>query len=800
MISLNALSNSNGVVALMFKKILPTLFAILAFTLSASAQDVEVDRYSVSARIDLATSAIDARATLSLSNLSQSSKTRLYLRLAKLAKVSAVSVGGATAQFDLTEDRRNIALNQLIITPPSPIAAGAKTNIEVIYRVEVPDSNALAAVYAGEIFMLPDSVWFPAPSTVFALTGAMTAPFTLTVTAPAGVRAYSTGAMKSEGQTFTFEQPLNSLPFFVAGAFDPPASFDHNGVRVEICLQTGLNVIEKDAAAASRLGDETRRMIDYFTKLLGPPPAGASFRIISSARASTAAVPGAVVLGQHVFRQDTLDALTIERTADALARLWTDARVRVRGQEARQAQGDQPAQKARSAALLRDSLPRYLAALYIEDRYGKDSGGEVFSRMRWSYTPVAQSGRDAELGIQTPAQPSYGAASLGKGPLVLRMLAESVGRDKFISILRALFNGAQNKIVTNEEFRHELAKTGGAGTENLFRQWIETIIEPDLIIGIPQPSDNPAVQRVNLRNLGTGDVAVRVMAVTASGKQITASVTVASESLASVDIQTAEKISSVEVDPEKFIIQTSYDNDAKPARPWTQMLFNESITAFTKGEYAQAEAKLKEALRFSPHNSLVRAWLARALAAQNKHDEAMSEGNTAIKTEPPTGGSLAWARIAMAQSLAARGSNAEAVRHLRRALVEADEAPARFAAREALIRAERAANLIPTVDESVRAFITQLDSLFRQPSSDKLFAVVSRNNLKVFVQRLAVSPPTAWATEILRADQIDANRVSLEVSLKVRTQEIDHGGTAIFLLYRAPSGWMLEDVQQFNVK
>jgi tetratricopeptide (TPR) repeat protein len=784
----------------MFKKLLRTLFILLAFTIAASAQDVEVDRYAISARIDLSASAVDARAQISISNLSPSPKPRLFLRLAKLAKVSAVSVGGATVQFETTEDRRNSALNQLIITLASPLAAGAKTNVDVAYRVEVPDSNAFAAVYAGEMFCLPDSVWFPAPSTVFALTGAMTAPFTLSVTAPAGARAYSSGAMKSEGQTFTFDQPLNSIPFFIAGAFDPPVSFDHGSVRVEICLQTGLNTIEKNATAASRLSEETRRMIDYFTRLLGPPPSGASFRIISTARASTAAVPGAVVLGEQAFRQDTLDALTLERTADAVARLWTDGRVRLRGQEARQAQGSQPAQKARSAALIRDSLPRYLAALYIEDRYGKDAAAEVFSRMRWSYTPVAQSGRDAELGIQTPAQPSYGAATLGKGPLVLRLLAESVGRDKFISVLRALFTGAQNKIVTNEEFKQELVKAGGAETENLFRQWVETIVEPDIVIGIPQTTDNPSVQRVNLRNLGTGDVPARVLAITASGKQIAASVTIPSEAIASVDIQTAEKISSVEVDPEKLIIQTNYDNDAKPPRPWPQTLFNESIIAFNKGEYAQAEAKLKEALRSAPHNSLLRAWLARALAAGSKHDEAMTEAAAAIKTEPPTGGALAWARIAMAQSLAARGSNAEAVGHLRRALVEADEAPARFAARESLIRAERAANLSPQVDESIRAFVAQLDSLFRQPSSDKLFAVVSRNNLKVFVQRLAVTPPTSWTTEILRADQIDANRIALEVSLRVKSQETDHTGTAIFLIYRAPSGWLLEDVQQFNVK
>jgi Flp pilus assembly protein TadD len=779
----------------MFKKIFPALSIALALACAASAQETEIDRYTVNARIDLAASALDVRAVLSVSNLSASPKTRLFLRLAKLAKVSAVSAGGAPAQFELTEDRRVNALNQLIITLPSPLAAGAKTNIDIAYRVEVPDSNALAAVYAGETFALPDSIWVPAPSTVFALYGAVTAPFTITVTAPAGMRAFSSGAMKVEGQTFTFEQPLNSLPFFIAGAFDQPAGFDHGGVRVEICAQSGLGVVNKNSTIAARIGDEARKMIDYFTRLLGPPSAGASLRILSAARAATASTTGAVLLPQQVFRQDALDALTLERVADAVARLWTDGRVKARGQDARQAQPDRAAQKARSAALLRDSLPRYLAALFVEDRFGKEAAREAFWRMRASYTPIAQSGRDAELGLQTPTLPSYGTAMFGKGPLALRLMAETTGRDKFIAAVRALFAGPQDKIVTNEEFRQELAKSAGTEADKLFRLWVEAITEPDLVIGIPQPTDNPSIQRVNLRNLGSGDITAQILAVTASGKQITASVTVPAEELISTDLQTAEKISSIEVDPEKLLIQTSYDNDAKPVRISTQTLFTDSIAAFNRGEHSQAEARLREAARNSPHNSLVRAWLARALEAQGKHDEAISEANAALKIEPPTGGALAWAHITLGQALSAKGSNAEAISHLRRALIEADEAPAQAAAREALIRLDRSA-----ADESIRAFISQLDSLIRQPSSERLFALVVRNNLKKFVQGLTVSPPTAWATEILRIDQIDGNRAALDVSLRIKTREAELVGTAIFLLYRSQSGWMLEDVQQFDVR
>jgi len=110
--------------------------------------------------------------------------------------------------------------------------------------------------------------------------------------------------------------------------------------------------------------------------------------------------------------------------------------VRVRGQITRAGAENRPAQKARSAAFIRDSLPRYLAALYIEDRFGKDALRDVYTRWRWSYTSIAQSGRDAELGLQTITLPNYAAAVFAKGPLVLRMLAERMGRDKLIETVK----------------------------------------------------------------------------------------------------------------------------------------------------------------------------------------------------------------------------------------------------------------------------------------------------------------------------------------------------------------------------
>ncbi|HEU4388615.1 MAG TPA: tetratricopeptide repeat protein [Blastocatellia bacterium] len=791
---------------------LPVL--LLGIASVAAAQDVEVDRYNVNARVDLAQNALDVRSGLTITNLAQTAKPKLYFRLAKSAKLSAATVGGAPAQFELVEDRLVTTLNQLTLTPKTSLAPGANTDVEVTYRIEAPETSPLLAVYPGEVLVVPEVTWVPMPWTHFTRYGPTTAPFTMSVTVPAGFRAGAPGLIKSDAnQTFVFEQPLNSLPFFVAGTYDPPVAAEHGGVKLEVLTQTGLVSVASDGAGSgggsspaagtgsqpARMLDECGRVIDFLTRILGPPTPGTSLRIISSVRAGNISVPGALVLNEQVFRQDSLDATTIELLADALARTWVGGRVRVRGHEARSAQPDRPGQKALTWAILGESVPRHLAALYFGERFGPAAATDEFARMRAAYTPVAQSRSDAELCVQTILIPRYSAAILNKGPLVLRLIAATVGQDKYLATLRSVLSGGQSKVVTFDDIRNALV-AGSADVSKLFAQWIDSIIEPDIVIGVPQPTDRPGVQRVNLRNLGTGDVAVQVLAVTASGKRIVGSVTVPSEDLTSLDIPTGEKIASVEADPDKLIIQTNYDNDAKPVVTSALTLFNDAITAFNKGEHAQAESRLKEALRTEPKNPLLWSWLARALAAQNKADEALKAADNAVNATPHVTSATAWARITQGQIALAKNTPAAAVDPLRHAALEAVEAPAQYAARDALIKAERAANKLPGVDETIKSFISQFDLLIKQPSSDKLFGVVMKVNLKRFVQGLTVAPPQAWSTEVLRVDRVDANRIAVDVSLTVRADNKDQSGTAVFVLFKTGTGWMLEDVKRFNVK
>jgi hypothetical protein len=795
---------------MMLKRLTSLVFITLALAVGTAAQEVEVDRYNITARIDTAASAVDVRAALSISNIAQSPKPKLFFRLTKLAKVSGATVNGASAQVETIDDRQVTTLSQIIITPKAPIEAGAKATVEVSYRIEAPESTPQIHIYSGEVLLTPGAVWFPMPTTMFTVYGPTTAPFNLSVSATAAAgsfRALSSGTLKTEGQNSTFDQPLNSLPLVVAASFDQPASAEIGGVKIEVFVQPGITAVSTDAkpadphAIVARLTDEAGRVIDFLTRTLGPPPAGATFRVISSARAGNLTEPGVLVLNEDVFRRPSISAGVVEVLADSIARIWIDGRVRLRGRQNR------AGAKAHSAAFIRDSLPRYLAALYFEDRFGKDAARDLFSSMRWSYTPVAKSGRDAELGIQTLLLPNYSAAVFGKGPLVYRLLAEAAGRDKLISAVKGMLSGPQTSTVTIDDLRAALVKGSPPEVDNLFQQWVDSIIDPDFIIGSALPSNKPGTQLVNVRNLGTGDVTIKLLAVTASGKQVTTSVRVASENIATAEIGTAEKIVSVEADPDKLIIQTNYDNDARDAdskatRPSAQTLLNESIAAFNKGTYPEAEAKLRQAVVSDNRNAVLHAWLARTLAAQKKMDEAAAEANMAIKFDPPSGPALAWGRITLGQVAMARTQSAEAVRQFRAAVAEADDASAQIAAREGLIQAERAGGPATQIDESVRAFIAQLDAAIKQPASDKLFTLAIKNNLKRFVQGLTVNRPQSWATEILHVDQIDANRVAVDVGLKVRADGKDQAGTAVYVLNRSGTGWVLEDVPHslFNVK
>ncbi|HYL99017.1 MAG TPA: hypothetical protein VEZ90_08695, partial [Blastocatellia bacterium] len=281
----------------MWKRFLLIALLVSALSGAAAAQELDVDRYNINVQIDAAANKLQAQAVLSLSNPADASKPRIFLSVSKKAKVSQVTVDSSPAQYEVTDDTRFNGLYRITITPSSPMAPGGHATVSVAYTLDAADTTPLLAIYPGEVLLMPESVWYPAPSNIFAIYGPNTAPFDLTVRAT-GVdgdfKFASAGAASGGTGSFAYSSNLNSVPFLVGGDFASPETSEQGGIKIEAYVQPGLASasgapVEAEAAGSSggtgsgggtaseqvaRIQKETGRIVDFMTRLLGPAPSG----------------------------------------------------------------------------------------------------------------------------------------------------------------------------------------------------------------------------------------------------------------------------------------------------------------------------------------------------------------------------------------------------------------------------------------------------------------------------------------------------------------------------------------------
>ena len=260
--------------------------------------------------------------------------------------------------------------------------------------------------------------------------------------------------------------------------------------------------------------------------------------------------------------------------------------------------------------------------------------------------------------------------------------------------------------------------------------------------------------------------------------------------------------SRAEVDPEKFYPQIDYANDVAPAVPEIAVSLAEANRLYGAQDFAKSEALARQMLAASPQLQEARIVLGRALLAQNKNDEAEKEFKQLLADPLPLPSALSWAGIGLGEIAMRRGQASEAARYLNEVIRgESDfsDYAASLAARAARLRAESSVTATPT-DEAAKAFINQLDAAIRAGRQAEIGPLIMPGELTRFVQQLVGTQPEAWQTRVLRAEQLDANRMAVDVALNSRQLGIDHSGTAVFVLAKVGSGWKLNAIELFEVK
>ncbi len=794
-------------------RIVLCLATLLLISTAVLAQEFEIKKYDLNARVIPDELKVDIQARLRMVNLSSpdlgdkillstDNKPKLSFFINQKARIETIKVNDTAVTFKTAEDVRNNLL-RVSTDITSTIASSKEFDIEMNYSVPSADRSTSLHISAEDTFLFPASFWVPVVHTPYAEHGADSAPVTLKVTAPAGMKVISSGIRKSET---SFEQSMAAQPFFVVGDYEV-LTRGGSAHPVEVYFPRGSN--ETARKQAEKLAVEAEKMITFFAGYFDVA-AMAPFRVITTQarQLSTATTDslsqtrevlfstvGAVTVDDNLFRRDAIDLGTIELMAGAASRAWIDGQVLLRG---------------RGTAMLRDALPIYLAAQYIGERYGESQRSEAFDRYRRAYSTIARS--DAPLLMQSQIDRNYTTSVYNKGALIWRLIESQAGRQVFEKVLRSSLNRTRVDVLSLNEWRSPLCdvsrctnlKTnltaGGADRRlinEIFANWIDTVVLPDFAIG--QPQSGGGGLESTIANFGTGDITIDILATTDKGEKIRRSVTVKSSEYGTVTFPAGTNIASIEADPERLFIQADYTNDIYPRKASDSESFGLANMALSRNDFTAAETKAREALKTNPIAPTLHALLGRALLGQKKYDEAAKVFETALKLEPQTIQAYGWAHQGLGDIASQKNQHTEAAMHYNLAAAADLDAASTIVTRDGALKAERAANSIKIPDE-VRGFLKSFDAAVLQSTAAEVNPFVDLGNLRRFAQSLVVRKPSGWETEPLRAEVWDANRTAIDVALKIKIEGKDYSGRAVYVISKTGGKISLSEVPVFDVK
>jgi tetratricopeptide (TPR) repeat protein len=781
-----------------------SLFFLFYSTPIARAQDEataawQVTKFDITVNAPPTERVLTARAILSARNVGRGTGSTISLRINPKAEIKSVSVNDATATFTSREESRarqeGIAastLQRITVALVSPAAPGATLTVAVDYRLPIGENSGNAALSPAGSQFLPRSYWYPATNAPYALRGADVAPLRLTVNGAGGDTVITSG----RGSSSTFDQMLNVQPFFLTGIWDiTDGAGDARGVTA--FMPKGASADERKRA--DELIGLAASARSFYTGLLGTAP-DVPVKLVAVKRGAGFNEGGTVLLDVSAFRRSKIDAVTAMSIAEAVARMWVGGATPVRGE---------------GGGALREGLPRYLATLFFEKQFGREVAEAERARQRVAYATVAKA--DRALAQSNPLDVTYLISTANKGVMVLRLIERALGRDAMLNVLRAsLQAGARDtQGLTLASLRAALVERGGASLKTLLDYELDQPTDMDLLVGLPQQKG--AQWAVALRNTGAIDANVSVVATTATGERPVVQATIPARSFGEALFTTNARINRVEVDADKFYPQIDYTNDIVPRPVLGGDPLTESTTKFLGQDYPGSEAAARQMIALSPNLQEARILLARSLLAQNKMDEAEKEFRAILDDALPTPNALAWGNVGLGEISLRRGQAAEAARRFNDAVrTEAEyvsklgarnetlrtdsEYASRLAARLGRIKAEAAANAAPAVDESARTFIGQLDQAIKSGREESLSALILNGELLSFSSGIVGTQPEAWATRVIRTEQLDANRLAADVIINMKQFGREQAGTAVLVLQRAGSGWKLAGVELFEVR
>jgi hypothetical protein len=559
-------------------------------------------------------------------------------------------------KVDKVTDATNTPLNgergaeaSLRITPPAPLSQGKSYTWTFYYSGAIESDtggpvDGLKLAYVGDpiSYLLYAGRWFP-------MTGYQTDRFTaeIHVKVPSGYTAIGSGTLSNAtaraaqpaagGETqYDFKWDKPGFPgTIIAGKFEPAVSPAPN-------IHIFTTAAHK--AAASEYGQESLRVLAYFTSTFGLPESSRlnvvelpDDTVPAYWAPEIAAIAGSRIGGKNDFRL----------LANTVAHQWWGSEI--------------------SPATLNDSwitngMSRYGELMYLEDASGRSALDSAIldvsaGALAYDTIPLSSAGR------LSPFSPEFQSMTLEKGGMVFHMLRGEVGDDSFLKILRATLSQFTDKGIKTTDFEKVAEAQSQQQLTPFFAQWLDGTGAPTFTnkYAIYRLGNNKGFRTIGeiQQDLDLFNMPVELRIET-DGKTETKRVSVVGTDSQYV-VDTFGRPRHVLIDPDNWVLKSTPNMQVRVA-----ILKGQQLVA--QGDTSGGLAQFQIALQANPQSSLASYRIAEVFFNQRNYQAAVNSYRDCLRGDDDPKWTEVWSHVQIGKIFDVTGQRDRAITEYRQAI------------------------------------------------------------------------------------------------------------------------------------
>jgi len=606
--------------------------AAMAATLPAQERRsrIDVQHYVINAEINENTQTLAAKVAVRFIPLDDNINTATFelnnaLNVARVTDEAGRQIPASRSQQDFTV---RLSFDQ-------PLVKGKPLNVTFDYDGRLTGSEdspvygiKFAAIHNDYAYLMYPARWFP-------VSGYTTDRYSaeMNITVASGNRVIASGIETSrpngDKTVYSFKFDEASFPGSIAVARGDAAKVNSEGVTTSVYFRGG------EKSMANVYGQETGKVVTYFTGLFGLPPyANLALVETEDGAPNGFSAPGVIFLNPRGIGRDVGTKLL----ANQVSRQWWHALI-------------SPA--TRNHLWLTNGFAAYSELLYVEHLNGPGAMQTQFQSiavdaLTIDNVPVIQASRLEDYSPELWALTGY------KGAAVLNMLRFNLGDAKFFEVLKVYVKDFAWKSVTTEDFRKATDAVSQQNLGYFFIEWIESSGAPEfkLEYTIFRTQKGFRVMGKVSQDLDTFRMPVELTIETEGNPEEKRVEVVGTSSEFSVD--TFGKPRTVTIDPNNRLLR--YSNSMRVA---VAIRRGEQFAEIS--EFGEALKEYQKALESNKGSSLAHYRIGEVFFLQNNYQSAANEFRESLNGDLDPKWTEVWGHINLGKIFDITGQRERAV-------------------------------------------------------------------------------------------------------------------------------------------